>query len=395
MFLDARAAASRSGAIVNNFFGSGRASRDLPRPLSLIFATMVSALLLTVSARSQIFTPLSEDHDNTVSVPQSDNQSQEEVPKFSFSKAEKQPDGSLRAESGLGDFVVQNPDQTTIVHIETFINLDGTSGQKDVFNAGPDCDENSFKKIEVKECLPDPKQDGRRFWFNVTYYEYTCKVKPGIRRIRYSAVSTGEACGEVQQPTLCQIPLKVRPVSIVEDAGGAAGFYGVIWEDESGKEYTVTYSPDGTATGFPGTPPPKPDPSDIKARKWYIPPDIQKQLEKANDAAKELEKVLTDPNEANRLLQGACNAVPPVLAAPPANSGEKTTKSQSTEHKRPRRASRPHGRRETETLRKTKTSSTGGGGIEIGIGIERFGGFGSHGRGLGGHGLSREGKSGE
>jgi hypothetical protein len=368
--------------IAKDFFESFFTAGAICRLPGIVFATIVSTFLMVGAAAGQTLPPLSTDSPNTFVIPQSDNQNSEEAPRFTFPKAEKQPDGGLRAENG-DDFAVQTPDSTTIVHIELYLYPNGTAGAKDVFEAGPDCDNDSFKKVETKECLPDPQKNGQRFWFNVTYYEYTCKVKPGIRRIKYSAESTGEACAEAQ-PDLCQMPLKVKPVLTNKEGT-------VIWEDEAGKQYTVNYYRDGTATGFPGTAPPKPNLSDIG--KWQIPPDVQK-------AAKELGKVLTDPDE---LLLGDCKKA----TSPPPDSSEKTTNPETPKEskttnkeskttKRPRKEATKQPKQHAQRESGTTSSAPGpapGGGFSIGIGIP-IGGLGGHsgGRDLGGGGRTGGGK---
>jgi hypothetical protein len=192
---------------------------------------------------------------------------------------------------------VQNADGTHISELN-YIHEDGTSNPEDVFNPGKDCSDIDKTPHHERQCRPEKGHDDLVI-YNVTYYTYVCKGQK--RRISH-AVPTDISCGEdayrkdaltarefgeewrtrgVQPPPLppppptadCNTPLKVKPTVI----GRGDSANGVIWQDEAGKQYTVIYKADGTTTGFPGTPPPKPALSDMD--KWQIPPGVQKRLE--------------------------------------------------------------------------------------------------------------------
>jgi hypothetical protein len=280
--------------------------------------------------------------------------------------------------------------------------------------------DSDVKKKE--ECRLD-RADGKPYVYEIEYAEYSCQQPPLLRRIVLSWKKTAKACTldnyknakldarkyeesdtewpdppvtvppppppPPPPPSSCATPLRVRPITIVQGNTGD----GVVWEDELGNQYKVNYHADGTTEGFPGTPPPRPAPSDIS--KWQIPPDIQKQLEKIKDTAKELQKILADPDEASRILKEACDTShPPVLAVPEQPTKPETPKETRTT-KRPRKEattkSKTHARRDTGTTSPGPAPAPAPGvgiGIGIGIGIP-IGGLRGHGGGRDSGGGSR------
>jgi hypothetical protein len=267
-----------------------------------------------------------------------------------------------------------------------------------------------------EECRLD-RADGNAYVYEIEYAEYSCQQAPLLRRIILSWKKTKKACtvDDYKQakltarkyeesdsewpdppvvlppppppPSSCATPLRVKPTQIGK--GDSANL--VVWEDEFGKDYAVVYHADGTTEGFPGTPPPKPALSEIG--KWQIPPDIQKQLEKIKDSVKELEKILADPDGANKILKAACDTShPPVLAVPEKPTRTETPK-ESTGTKKPRKTAtdktRKHARQDTGT---TSTAPAPAPEVSIGIGIGvPLGGL--RGRG-GGHDFGGGGRSG-
>jgi hypothetical protein len=236
---------------------------------------------------------------------------------------------SERSNPETGSWSVQNPDGTSIAHLD-YYRPDGNPAVEDVFNPGTDCkfdDAKDEKPVEhhVDECRPT--QSGNLVIFSVTYYKY---IYNGVRRRISHAVPTEKPCGDdayrvdaqtalgwdehwpyrgikpPPQPVCTATPQgRIRPVS-VGIAPENSNYVAVIWIDEKGNQFPAIYKPDGTSIWeATGTVPPKPSQQDVVKREWQFTPES---IKKAQDLAKELQKAVEDPNSVRNSLGSGSGA---------------------------------------------------------------------------------------